>query len=224
MRMNGYGNFPLVCAIVLAMPNPWVAAQDTADKVPLTAAAARNDLIRSFQAENRRGTYIFYTQAYGLHGRRVEFHGSIFGVIQDVQANGCELKIGSEIVDLYSGSIGRKLIGQTQNKYTTSVDFKLTPKMAADLNIVDARPVRQLAEGTNTVCSGGRPCSLTWLQLKADAPVIEMTEITNDVADYDGDIKDFDGSVEQFLLPVSSADAGTELIAKMRVFARSCGH
>jgi hypothetical protein len=222
--MNGYRNFLLVCVIVVAMPNPRAVAQSAADTVPLTAATARNDLIRSFQAENKRGTFIFYTQAYGPHGRRVEFHGSIFGVIQDVQADGCELKIESVLVDLYSGSIGRKLVGQTQNKYITSADFKITPKMAANLKIVDARPVRQLTEGTNVVCSGGRQCSLTWLKLVTDGPVIHLTEITNDVADYDGDIKDFDGSVDQFLLPVSSADAGNELIAKMRAFAQSCAH
>ena len=222
--MNGHRKFFLVCVLVFAMPNTCAVAQTAGDSAPLTAAAARNDLIRSFRAENKRGTYIFYTQAYSLQGRRVEFHGSIFGVIQDVQADGCEVKIESELFDLYSGSIGRKLVGQTQNKYITSVDFKLTPKMAAGLNIVEARPVRQLAEDKNAVCSGGHPCSLTWLQLKADAPVIKMTEITNDVADYDGDVKDFDGSVDQFLLPVSSADAGAELIAKMRAFAQSCGH
>ena len=224
MRMNRYGNLLLVSIIVVAMPNSRAVAQTAADTVPLTAATARNDLISAFKAENKRGTSISYTQAYGPRGRRVEFHGSIFGAIQDIQADGCELKIESMLVDLYSGSIGSKLVGQTQSKYITSVDFKLTPKMAANLKIVDARPVRQLTEGTNAVCPGGRQCSLTWLKLVADAPIIQETDITNDVADYDEDVKDFDGSVDQFFLPVSSADAGNGLIAKMRAFAQSCGH
>ncbi len=223
MCSDGYTNFLLVCMIVVVMPYPRAAAQSVADTLPLTAATARNDLIRSFQAENKRGTSIFYTQTYGPRGRRVVYRGSIFGMIRDVQADGCKLKIESELVDRYSGSIGRKLISQTQNKYIMSVEFRLTPMMAANLKIVAARPVRQLAEGTNAVCSGDRQCSLTWLKLVADAPVIQETEITNDLPDYDGDVEDFDGSVDQFLLPVSSADAGDGLIAKMRVFAHSCG-
>jgi hypothetical protein len=223
VRIDGYTDFLLICVIFVAMPSSLAVAQSAADTPLLAAAAARNNLIRSFQAENRRGTYISYTQAYGPRGRRVEFHGSIFGVIHDLQADGCELKIESMLIDLYSGSIGREFVGQTQSKYITSVDFKITPKMAANLKIVVARPVRQLAEGTNAVCSGGRQCSLTWLKLVADDPVIQETEITSDLADYDGEVKDFDGLVKQFFLPVSSADAGDELVAKMRAFAQSCG-
>lgn len=222
--MNEFRHFLQVCVIILAIPDPRAIAQSAAGAVNLAAATARNDLVGFFQAENKRGTSILYTQLYGPPGRRTELHGSIFGEIEDVQVDGCNLKIKSEIVDLYSGSIGRKLVGQTQNKYITSIEFTLTPMVAADLTVVDARPVRQLTEGTNAVCSGGRKCSLTWLKLKTDAPMIRMTEITNDVADYDGDVKDFDGMIDQFYLPLSSADAGNGLIEKMRAFAQSCGH
>jgi len=222
--MIGLRNIILVCLIVVAMPNPRAAAQSAADVAPLTAATARNDLIRSFQAEKKRGVSIFYTQAYGPRGHRVEFHGSIFAAIQDVRADGCALKIDTELVDLYSGSIGRKLVAQMQSKYIASIDLTLTPKMVAELRIVDARPARQLTEGTNAVCSGGRQCSLTWLKFVAEGQVIHLTESTNDVADYDGVIKDFDGPVDHFFLPVSSADAGGELIERIRAFAQSCGH
>ncbi len=95
MRINGYNNFLPVCVIIVAMPKPRAVGQSAADTAPVTTAAARDDLIRSFQAENKRGTSIFYTQTYSLHGRRVEFQGSIFGAIQDVQADGCDLKIKS---------------------------------------------------------------------------------------------------------------------------------
>jgi hypothetical protein len=60
--------------------------------------------------------------------------------------------------------------------------------------------------------------------LKADARVIHLTEITNDVADYNGDVTDFDGPVDQFYLPISSADAGEELIGKIRAYAQSCAN
>ena len=128
VRMNGYWKSLLVSVIVVTMPNPRAVPQSAADTATLRAATARNDLIQSFQAENKRGTSIFYTQAYRLHGRRVEFHGSIFGEILEVQVDGCELKIKSQLVDLYSGSIGAELVGQTQNRYTTSVDFPLTDR------------------------------------------------------------------------------------------------
>jgi hypothetical protein len=184
--------------------------------------SARDELLSLFQAENKRSTYIFYTQTYSLHGRRIEFHGSIFGAIQDVQVTGCDLKVKSGIFDYYSGNIGSKLVRQSQNKYITSIDFKLTPKMAEDLTVVDARPVRQLAEGTNAVCSGERQCNLTWLKLKAESPMIQMIDITDDVANYDGELKDFDGSVAQVYLPISSRQSGDEIIAKMRTFAQLC--
>jgi hypothetical protein len=209
---------------LILLISPLRARAQTSSPAAPADAAARSELLSSFQVESQRGSYIFYTQTYSLHGRRVEFHGSIFGVIQEVQADGCKLKIKSEIFDHYSGNIGNKLVGQTQNTYTTSIDFKLTPKIAEALKIVDARPVRQLASGTETVCSGTQKCSLTWIKLKADNPEIQMTDITNDVADYEGEIKDFDGAVDQAYLPVSSTEAGNELVAKMRAFAQSCAH
>jgi hypothetical protein len=221
--MNGHRFFLLFSVIVFAIPT-YAVAQNGIVTEPPTPAIIREDLVRSFHAESKRGTSIFYTQAYKAHGRRVEFHGSIFGEIEDVEVDGCELKVKSELVDLYSGSISNNLAGRTQNKYVSSIRFKLTAKLAADLKVVAARPVRQLSVGTNAICSGARPCTLTWIKLRAAAPVIRLTEITNDVADYDGDVKDFDGTVDQFFLPVSSVDAGSELIAKMRAFAGICAN
>ena len=87
-----------------------------------------------------------------------------------------------------------------------------------------ARPVRQLSVGTNPVCSGDRECSLTWIKLKTDTLSIHLTEFTNDVADYDGDVKDFDGKVNQFWLPVSSTNAGMDLVGKMRTYAQACSN
>lgn len=199
-----------------------ILAQSSSDNSLPTPTAIRRDLMSLFQAESKRGTSLSYTQAYSLHKNHVEFHGSIFGAIQEVQIDGCELKIKSMLSDLYSGNIGRKPVGQTQNKYLTSIEFKLTPLIAAGLQVIDARPVRQLAQ--NTVCLGDRQCTLTWIKLKADAPVIRMTEITNDWAGYDGDVKDFDGSVAQFLLPVSSASAGDDIIVRMRDYSKSCAN
>lgn len=204
---------------------------DLSDPTPLNAdaknatagaAAARKDLLSAFEAESKRGHYIFYTQTYKLSGRNIKFHGSIFGVIEDVQAEGCKLQIESALFDRYSGNIGRKIVGLTQNKYITTVDLRLTPKMADGLKVVIARPVRQLAADTYAVCAGDRQCSLTWLKMKTDRPVIHQTDVTDDVSDYDGEVKDFDGAVSQVYWPVSSAEAGNEIISRMRTFAGSC--
>jgi hypothetical protein len=221
--MNGYRGLPVVFVFVFALP-AYAMAQSVAGAGPLTTVTARDDLMRTFEAESKRGTSISYTQTYRAHGREVKFRGSIFGAIQDVQVDGCELKITSEIVDLYSGTIDGKSVAQTQAKYVTTIQFKLTPRIADELKVMTARPVRQLPKGTNATCSGVQQCTLNWVTLKTDAPLIRSTEITNDVADYDGDVKDFDGPVDQFWLPVSSADAGSELIAKMQAFARSCAN
>lgn len=222
--MNSSRGLNLLCVMAVVYLASGILAQSRADNSLPKPPTMSNDLMNSFQAESKRGTNLSYTQSYSLHRKHVEFHGSIFGVIQEVRIDGCELKIKSMLSDLYSGNIGPKLVGQTQNRYLTSIDFKLTPLIAARLQVVDVRPVRQLAQNTSTVCLGDRQCTLTWIKLKADAPVIRMTEITNDWAGYDGDVKDFDGPVAQFLLPVSSASAGYELIGKMRDYAKSCAN
>lgn len=219
--MSGCRCFLPVFVALLAIP-ALAAAQSSANIETRTTGAIREDLMRSFQLESKRGTSIFYTQAYKVKGRRVEFHGSIFGVIDGVEPDGCELRIKSEIVDLYSGNIGNNLAGRTQSKYISSVDFKLSAQLAADLQVVPARPVRQLAVGSNAMCAGARQCTMTWIKAKTERNSIHLTEFTDDVADYDGEVKDFDGSVNQFWLPVSSNDAGIELIEKMRAYAQVC--
>jgi hypothetical protein len=219
--MNCYGAIVPIFVLVFAIAT-WADAQSEIHSEQGPSAAMRDELVRSFQNESKRGANLFYTQVYKVRGRRVEFDGSIFGAIEGVEVDGCVLSIKSEIVDRYAGTIGNNQTGRTQSKYISSIRFKLTTQMAADLKVVTARPVRQLSAESNPKCSDSPNCNLTWIKLKPTGRIIHLTEITNDVADYDGDVQDFDGVVDQFFLPVSSADAGRELIAKMRTFAQSC--
>jgi hypothetical protein len=189
-----------------------------------SAAMAQDDLLRSFAAEEKRGDAFFYTQSYyALHGRHVFFKGSIYASIADVKVNGCRMRIDTTIADYYSGTIGRKQVDPTQNVYRISVDFMLTPQIAASLKVIKARP-GQLDEGTHPVCSDHQPCVLNWIELSSEHPEMQVAEFTNDLEGYDGFVKNFDASVDRFLVPVSSPAAGNELISKMQALAGACGH
>lgn len=218
--MKRCGNlFPIVefvCAFRVG-----AIAQDI-EHAESSAATAREELIRAFQKESNLGTHILYRQSYKVHHRHIEFEGSIYGQIQEMQADKCELKINSTLVDRYSGTIGDGPVGQTQNEYKSSFQFTLTAKRAAALEVVSARPVRQLSIESHAVCSEVPNCFLTWIRLKSDTRSIHLTEFTSDIADYDGLVKDFDGQVDQFWLPVSSREAGMDLIAKMQAYAENC--
>lgn len=175
------------------------------------------------EAEERRGTYVFYTQTYrdGQH-RPVFFNGSVFGVIQQMQANECEIKLETDVTDLYTGSIGKNQIRKTASVYRWLFDFTLTSEIADALHVVELRPA-QLDNGTNPLCTAKPGCTFEWIEVKAALPVIKETEITNDFAGYDGYVKDFDGMVDHFLIPISSSTAGDDLIAKLKVLAHACG-
>gem|GEM_PF-3060304 len=225
LRSNESPVFLLAIAVVIAIPTWGIAQGGTVSGVPAAAREhneVRDELMRSFQDESKRGAYLFYSQSYRAHRHLVVLHGSLFGEIQEAHADGCGLAIRSEIVDTYSGTVGDKTVSRTQSKYLASIRLQLTRELAADLRVVAARPVRQLPVGTNAVCSDSRQCMLTWITLRTNAPAIKLTEFTNDVSDYDGDVKDFDGLVRQLWLPVSSIDAGNDLVEKLKAFAQSC--
>jgi hypothetical protein len=221
LRMKRQGHLFSIVVLVCVMPARAIA-QDDARAEPSPAQSAREELIHAFQNESKLGAHLLYAQSYKVHHRRVEFEGSIFGQIQDIEADGCELKIRSTVIDRYSGTVGEGPVGQTQNEYKSLLRLKLTMKLAAALEVVVARPVRQLSVDSHALCSENSQCFLTWIRLRSDSRSIHLTEFTNDIVDYDGYVKDFDGQVAQFWLPVSTREAGAELIAKMRTYAQSC--
>ena len=178
-------------------------------------------LMRAVDAEEKRGIDLSYTQNYRSGGKPVLFRGSLYAGITAFTAKKCNLTIGTTIVDRYSGQIGKDTIKNTQSIYDSSVEFELTQEIADSLRLAEGRP-SQLENGTNPACAERRACVLYWLELRAKGAEIKLTSLTNDVADYDGFVRNFDGLVDQFRIPVSSPDAGKELIAKLQSFAIAC--
>jgi hypothetical protein len=219
-------DLPKSCVAVLFLAgfrSPALSAQIPASP-ETTQAMAQDDLLRSFAAEAKLGDSFFYTQSYyALHGRHVFFRGTIYAAIADVKVSGCRMRVDTSIADRYSGTIGRKQVGPTQNLYRISADLRLTPEIAQSLRVIKARPV-QLDLGTHAVCADHQQCVLNWIELRSDGPEIHVTESTNDVDGYDGFVQDFDGPADRFLLPVSSPAAGDELISRIKALAGTCGH
>jgi hypothetical protein len=196
-------------------------SQSQAPAMNSSAGGSGSGLLSAANAEEEMGTNLFYTQNYRSGRRLVLFKGTLYAGITAFTAKKCELTIGTTIVDRYSGEIGRSKINDTQNIYNYSIEFALTPDIADSLRLIEARP-SQLENGTHAECAEQRACAMNWLEIRAKRRVIKLTSITNDVEHYDGFVKDYDGMVDRFWIPVSSRDAGNDLISRLRSFAATC--
>lgn len=180
-----------------------------------------NSILTLLHAEEARGPSIFYTQHYRSGGREVLLRGSIYAAIADARLNGCTVHLDTLLVDHFSGKRGRRPLPETSNRYKSALDFPLSPEIADALRIVEARPA-QLELGTYPTCTEQPGCRMQWLEIRAPHAELKLRRITNDVADYDGYIQDRDGAVATFRIPLSSARAGEDLIARLRQFATTC--
>jgi len=185
------------------------------------ADVSGSSLLSAANLEEKKGTEVFYTQNYRSGRRLVLFKGTLYAGITAFTAKKCELTVGTTIVDRYSGQINRSNVNDTQSIYNYSIVFGLTPDLADSLQIIEARP-SQLENGTHAVCAEKRACTMSWLEIRAKRQVIKLTSITNDIEHYDGFVKDFDGMVNRFWIPVSSQDAGNDLISRLKSFAATC--
>ena len=197
------------------------SSQSQAPAVNSSADVSGSGLLSAATAEEAKGTNLFYTQDYRSGRRLVQFKGTLYAGITAFTAKKCELTIGTTIVDRYSGQIDKSKINDTQSTYNYSIEFALTPEIADSLRLIEARP-SQLENGTRAVCAEQRTCVVNWLEIRARRQVIKLTSVTNDVEHYDGFIKDFDGMVDRFWIPVSSQDAGNDLISWLKSFAATC--
>ena len=184
----------------------------------------QEDLLRSFAAKAKLGEFLpLYTVVL-----RFARPPRVFQRLDLCGACGCEsqwvqMRVDTTIADRYSGTIGRKQVSPTQNLYRISADFLLTPEIAQSLRVIKARPV-QLNLGTHAVYADHQQCVLNWIEVRSERAEIHVIESTNDIEGYDGFVQDFDGSSDRFLLPVSSQDAGIELITKLQDWAGGCRH
>jgi len=186
-----------------------------------TAQSSSNGLLSTAGAEEKRGAALFYTQNYRSGNKPVLLKGSLYAAITAFTINKCNLTIGTTVVDRYSGQVGKSSIKDTQSTYDYSVELALTQEIANLLRMVEARPI-QLEDATSPMCAERRECTLYWLELSASRPAIRLTSLTNDIAGYDGVVRNMDGMVNQFRIPVSSLDAGKELISKLQSYAIKC--
>lgn len=179
-------------------------------------------ILALLKSEEAHGPSFFYTQYYRSNGRKVLLNGSIYAAITGAEVNGCSIHLNTILVDHFVGANGRRQIPGTWNRYKSQLDFVLTPEIAAALHVV-AAPPEQLQAATYPRCTDQPGCAIQWLQISAPPAELRLRRITNDVADYDGYIQDHDGPVASFLVPLSSARAGEDLIARLRRAAATCG-
>jgi hypothetical protein len=190
----------------------------TAKSIPM---ASENGLINTADPEEKRGIALFYTQNYRSQGKSVLFTGSLYSGITAFKVRKCDLTISTTIVDRYSGQIGNSPVKDTQSVYNNSAEFQLTPEIAESLRMSEGRP-KQLPIATNPTCADKQGCTIYWLEFRAKRRVMKFKSMTNDVTDFNGFVTNFDGMVDQFWIPISSPDAGKDLISSLQGYAISC--
>jgi len=221
-RAAAIARFALLLLIVPGARNYRSLAQSAGPSAIPVSNGSEEELIRTADAERNRGVALFYTQHYRSGGKLVLLKGSLYAGITAFGVNKCNLTIGTTVVDHYAGQIGNGKIGDTCGTNNYSVQLLLTHEIADSLTLVEATPP-ELESGTSATCGDNRACRMNWLQLRAKSPVIHLTSTTNDVAGYDGFVKNFDAQVDRFRMPVSSTDAGKELISNLQRVAARCG-
>lgn len=184
-------------------------------------AASRNSLITLASAEEKRGTVLTYVQNYRSGGKLVFIKGTVYAGISAFAANKCELTIGTTVVDRYSGQLDKSMIKETQNDYNYTGVFRLTRDIADSLRLAEAPP-SPLENGTHPICRERQRCTFHWVEIRAKDKVIKLTSTTNDVAGYNGFVTDFNDVTDHLWIPVSSPQAGLELVSLLKSFAVSC--
>lgn len=206
--------FGFVLLAVLFLVEPHMACQTSSGQMEMQRVPAASNLVDAIEAEAKRGAYLSYTQSYvDSENERVSYRGSIHGAIKRVEVDGCTLNVTVEIVDYFSGVVDRDRIGPQEERSFYTVSFTLTNAIANALTIVEARPT-QLANGTKFSCAANSSCTFAWLVIQAKDQVIKETRTTNRLVDFNGNTK-------RFLVPLSSADVGKELMGRMRSLAES---
>jgi hypothetical protein len=169
-------------------------------------------LLRDTGDEARRGIYLFYTQAYkDQHKQKVSLHGSVYGVLRDVKLTGCDLEATVQVVDLFSGFIGEGPVAERQDLTEYSIHLRVTSALAA--NVFQARP-SQLAHTMHTQCDGDGSCTFNWVRIHAPRALMHERIVLNHAVT-------FDGPVSEVLAPISSKEAGEQLVRDLNELAES---
>jgi len=213
---------PQIASLLILAAWAATAPAQTAPQLSVRPPTRSDDSILTvLKSEEANGPSFFYVQHYRSGGREVLLQGSIYAAITNAQVNGCAIHLNTILVDHFAGKNGRRTIPDTWNRYKSSLDFVLTPQIADSLRVIQARP-SQLDAATYPRCSEQPRCALDWLQITAPRAELKLRSITNDVADYDGYIQNQNGPVATFLVPLTAARAGEDLIARLRYLSTTC--
>jgi hypothetical protein len=169
-------------------------------------------LLRDADEEAKRGTYIFYRQAYKDRRKEgVSLHGSVYGVLRDVKLDGCDLDATVQVFDLFSGFIGEDPEAERQDLTEYSIHLRISSGLAA--SVFQARP-SQLAHSMHTQCDGDGSCSFAWIRIRSSRPLMHEKIVLNHSIT-------FDGAVSEVLAPVSSKDVADQFMRDLQELAGS---
>lgn len=200
------------CLLILSHVRPQLLCQSGKAIGTTTPSSAESSLLDTLQAEEHVGTYIFYTQSYiDTDNEPVTYQGSVDGFIKNAELKDCSLNIDFILADHFSGVVKKKPTGTLEDDELYSATIPLTHNLAFSLSLVDAPP-KVIANGTNSVCATRPSCAFTWLKILAKDSSIRETKATNGLQDFAGDTK-------TFFLPISSPEAGKNLIQQIQAFS-----
>jgi hypothetical protein len=202
------------CLLFLSHVRPQLLCQTEKAAATTTPSSAETSLLDALQTEEHAGTYLFYTQSYvDSDNEHVTYNGSVYGFIKHAELKDCSLNIDFIVADRYSGVVKKQPTGPLEDDEEYSATIPLTHNCALSLSLVEAPPVA-LTNGTNSACATRPSCAFTWLKIVAKDSSIRETKTTNGLLDFAGNIK-------TFFLPVSSPDAGKNLIQQTQAFTHA---
>ncbi len=204
----------VACLLILSHVRPQLFCQTGKVIGATPPSSAESSLLDALHTEERAGTYLFYTQSFvDSDNEHVTYQGSVDGFIKDAKLNGCSLDIDFILADRYSGVVKKQPTGAAEDDEEYSATIPLTHSLALSFSLVEAPPVA-ISNGTNSVCATRPSCAFTWLKIIASDSSINETRSTNGLLDFAGNTK-------TFFLPISTPDAGKNLIQQIQSFTTS---
>ena len=199
------------CLLILSHGRPQLLCQIGKPPTTTPPSSAETSLLDALQTEQHAGTYLFYTQSYvDSDNQHVTYNGSVYGFIKHAEVKDCSLNIDFIVADRYSGVVKKQLTGPLEDDELYSATIPLTHNLALSLSLVEAPPVA-IARGTNSLCATRPSCAFTWLKIVAKDSSIKETKSTNGVLNFAGNTK-------TFFLPLSTPNAGKNLIQQIQSF------
>jgi hypothetical protein len=203
----------VVGTILIILGIGQTAAQDGSTSTP----DAKRNLVDVIESDRSKGEWVFYRQRFlDADNQWVQYQGSVYAAVQSMKIETCQVDMKTVIVDHFGGTVGNIGTGQQQDTSTYAISFTLTPAIAKDLQVVEARPA-QLRRTTRAICDEKPSCELTWVRVRSAGHKITEGITTNDQIE-------FSGPTSTAIFPVSSSDVGSAVIKYFQVLANSNCH